>query len=102
MRTKADKGEMGLKVTKFLWASFMDSSILAKWSPISGLIGLTYADVCNTVTTGCNHRHELQTNQLLEVRNPLPFSRYRLRYDDFLEDKRENYQNCSLPCCNVM
>jgi len=29
----------------------------------------------------------------------LPSSRHHLSYDDFLEDKRENYQNCSVLCC---
>jgi len=31
--------------------------------------------------------------------SPLPSSRHRLSYDDYLEDKRENYQNCSVLCC---
>jgi len=30
--------------------------------------------------------------------NPLPSSRRHLSYDDCLEDKRENYQNCSVLC----
>ena len=30
---------------------------------------------------------------------PLPSSRHHLSYDDCLEDKRENYQNCSVLCC---
>jgi len=29
----------------------------------------------------------------------LPSSRHHLSYDDCLEDKRENYQNCSVMCC---
>jgi len=29
----------------------------------------------------------------------LPSSRRRLSYDDRLEDKRENYQKCSVLCC---
>ena len=36
--------------------------------------------------------------------NTLPFlsfpsNRYHLSYDDCVEDKRENYQNCSVLCC---
>jgi len=29
---------------------------------------------------------------------PLPSSRHRRSYDDCLEDKRGNYQNCAVPC----
>jgi len=30
---------------------------------------------------------------------PLPSNRHHLSCDDCLEDKRENYQNCSVLCC---
>jgi len=38
---------------------------------------------------------------LISVRHTLaiPSSRHYLSYDDCLEDKRENYQNCSVLCC---
>jgi len=32
-------------------------------------------------------------------RFPLSSSRHHLSHDDCLEDKRENYQNCSVLCC---
>jgi len=31
-----------------------------------------------------------------------PSSRHRLSYDDHLEDKRENYENCSVLCMTVV
>jgi len=31
--------------------------------------------------------------------SPLPSSRHHLSYDDCIEDKKENYQNCSVLCC---
>ena len=33
------------------------------------------------------------------ITRPLPSSRHHLSYDDCLEDKRENYQKCSVLCC---
>jgi len=36
----------------------------------------------------------------LNAASPVPSSRHHLSYDDdCLEDKRGNYQNCSVPCC---
>ena len=42
--------------------------------------------------------HVCQGKVLHDI-SPLPSSRHRLSYDDCLEDRRENYQNCSVLCC---
>ena len=42
----------------------------------------------------------LNPNQLTSLSSvPLPSSRHHLSYGDCLKDKRENYQNCSMPWC---
>jgi len=46
------------------------------------------ARMVNCLERGANDLHMV----------PLPSSRHHLSYDDCLEDKRENYQNCSVLC----
>ena len=51
-----------------------------------------------TIGPSCKNFYKLYFYVICNSYNwcPLPSSRYHLSYNDCLEDKRENYQNCSL------
>jgi len=54
--------------------------------------------LCGWLTASFHH-FSFQILMGFHYWSPLPSSRHQLSFGDYLEDKRENYQNCSVLCC---
>jgi len=69
------------------------------YEPICSHDHIQYYSPCHA---GCLVRRKTSSLSVLEITvTPHHITPHRLSYDDCLEDKRKNYQNCSVLCCVV-